>query len=188
MSHQTILILDFGSQYTQLIARRLRELSVYSEIVPFDTDAATLRERGAAGVILSGGPSSLSDEGAPLVDPAIFNSGLPVLGICYGMQAMTDALGGGVVAAPEREYGDATVTLRERDGLFDGVPGTLRVWASHGDRVSEAPAGFTVTATSPNARKGCISRQVEGIGSDIAARTDCAYEAIPPTRHHRLGR
>ncbi len=151
MSHQTILVLDFGSQYTQLIARRLRELSVYSEVVPFDTDAATLRERGAAGVILSGGPSSLSDEGAPLVDPAIFNSGLPVLGICYGMQAMTDALGGGVVAAPEREYGDATVTLRERDGLFDGVPGTLRVWASHGDRVSEAPAGFTVTATSPNA-------------------------------------
>ena len=151
MNHQTILVLDFGSQYTQLIARRLRELSVYSEIVPFDTAAAAILERNAAGVILSGGPSSLSDEGAPLVDRAIFDAGVPVLGICYGMQAMTDALGGGVVPATEREYGDATVTLGERDGLFDGVPGTLRVWASHGDRISKAPPGFVVTASSPNA-------------------------------------
>ena len=151
MSHQTILVLDFGSQYTQLIARRLRELSVYTEIVPFDTDAASIRGRGAAGVILSGGPSSLSDAGAPRVDPAIFDSGIPILGICYGMQAMTGVLGGGVIPATEREYGHATVTLQERDGLFDGVPETLRVWASHGDRVSEAPPGFTVTATSPNA-------------------------------------
>ena len=151
MNHQTILVLDFGSQYTQLIARRLRELSVYSEIVPFDTDAAAILEREPAGVILSGGPSSLSDEGAPLVDRAIFEAGVPVLGICYGMQAMTDALGGGVVPATEREYGDATVTLCERDGLFDGVPGTLRVWASHGDRISKAPPGFVVTASSSNA-------------------------------------
>ncbi|MXY24644.1 MAG: glutamine-hydrolyzing GMP synthase [Acidobacteria bacterium] len=151
MNHQTILVLDFGSQYTQLIARRLRELSVYSEIVPFDTGAAAIVERRAAGVILSGGPSSLSDEGAPLVDRAIFEAGVPVLGICYGMQTMTDALGGGVVPATEREYGDATVTLCERDGLFDGVPETLRVWASHGDRISKAPPGFIVTASSPNA-------------------------------------
>lgn len=151
MNHQTILVLDFGSQYTQLIARRLRELSIYSEIVPFDTNAAAIIERKAAGVILSGGPSSLSDEGAPLVDRAIFEAGVPVLGICYGMQAMTDALGGGVVPATEREYGDATVTLCERNGLFDGVPETLRVWASHGDRISKAPPGFVVTASSPNA-------------------------------------
>ena len=151
MSHQAILVLDFGSQYTQLIARRLRELSVYSEIIPFDTDAAAIRSRGANGVILSGGPSSLSDRGAPRVDPAIFDSGVPILGICYGMQTIAGVLGGGVVPAAEREYGHATVTLRERDGLFDGVPETIRVWASHGDRVSSAPPGFAVTATSPNA-------------------------------------
>ena len=151
MSHQAILVLDFGSQYTQLIARRLRELSVYSEIVPFDTDAAAIRSRGANGVILSGGPSSLSDSGAPRVDPAIFDSGIPILGICYGMQTIAGVLGGGVVPAAEREYGHATVTLQEPDGLFDGVPESIRVWASHGDRVSSAPPGFTVTATSPNA-------------------------------------
>ena len=151
VTHQTILVLDFGSQYTQLIARRLRELSIYSEIVPFATSADDVRARGAAGVILSGGPASLSDAGAPRCDPAIFSCGVPVLGICYGMQAMTAALGGGVGAAPEREYGRAPVRVRERGGLFDGVPDQIRAWASHGDVVRAAPPGFSVTATSPNA-------------------------------------
>ena len=151
VAHQIVLVLDFGSQYTQLIARRLRELSVYAEIVPFATTADEIRARRAAGVILSGGPSSLSDAGAPTCDPAIFSLGVPVLGICYGMQAMTEALGGRVGRAPEREYGHAAVTVQERSVLFDGVPHGIRVWASHGDVVGAAPPGFSVVATSANA-------------------------------------
>ena len=151
VTHQTLLVLDFGSQYTQLIARRLREQAIYSEIVPFSTSADEIRAGGAAGVILSGGPASLSDAGAPRCDPEIFSCGVPVLGICYGMQAMTAALGGGVGHAPEREYGHASVTVQERGGLFDGVPQEIRVWASHGDVVSAAPPGFSVVATSANA-------------------------------------
>ena len=163
MTHQTILVLDFGSQYTQLIARRLRELSVYAEIVPFETSAGRLRSSGAAGVILSGGPGSLSDAGAPRCDPAIFTCGVPVLGICYGMQAMTVALGGGVSRAPEREFGHATVTVREHGGLFAGVPGELRVWASHGDFVSAAPPGFSVAATSANAPVAAMAHVERGL-------------------------
>ena len=151
MAHQTILVLDFGSQYTQLIARRLRELSVYSEILPFDTPAETIRARGAAGLILSGGPASVSDPAAPHCDPALFDSGVPVLGICYGMQEMTAALGGRVTRAPEREYGHATVTVQGNGALLASVPRELRVWASHGDFVASVPPGFTVKATSANA-------------------------------------
>ncbi|HEX2311121.1 MAG TPA: gamma-glutamyl-gamma-aminobutyrate hydrolase family protein, partial [Vicinamibacterales bacterium] len=109
MAHQTIIVLDFGSQYTQLIARRLRELSVYCEILPFDTPAAVIAARAPVGVILSGGPKSVSDAGAPRCDPAIFALETPVLGICYGMQLMTAALGGEVAPAPQREYGHALV-------------------------------------------------------------------------------
>ena len=151
VTHQAILVLDFGSQYTQLIARRLRESCVYSEIVPFTTSAEDIRARRAAGVILSGGPASLSDPGAPRCDPAIFSCGVPVLGICYGMQAMTAALGGRVGHAPEREYGHAAVAIGERGGLLEGLPDSIRVWASHGDVVGEAPRGFDVLATSANA-------------------------------------
>ena len=151
MTHQAILVLDFGSQYTQLIARRLRELSIYSVIVPFTISAEDIRRRGAAGVILSGGPASLSSAEAPRCDPAVFDCGVPVLGICYGMQAMTAALGGSVGHAPEREFGHAAVTVRQRGGMFAGVPDEIRVWASHGDVVGEAPPGFFVTATSANA-------------------------------------
>ena len=151
MAHQTILVLDFGSQYTQLIARRLRELSVYSEIVPFNTPAGELRSRNASGLILSGGPASVADPGAPHCDPAVFDIGVPVLGICYGMQEMTAALGGRVERAPEREYGHATVTIAGNGSLLSTIPKQLRVWASHGDFVAEAPPGFTVKATSANA-------------------------------------
>ena len=151
VTHQAILVLDFGSQYTQLIARRLRELSIYSEIVPFTISPEDIRDRGAAGVILSGGPASLSTTDAPRCDPAIFNCGVPVLGICYGMQAMTAALGGSVGHAPEREFGHAAVTVRESGGIFAGVPDEIRVWASHGDVVGEVPPGFSIVATSANA-------------------------------------
>ena len=152
MSHQTILVLDFGSQYTQLIARRLRELSVYSEIVPFSASLEALRAKNPAGIILSGGPKSVSEAGAPKCAPGVFELGMPVLGICYGMQLMTDMLGGEVRRSGQREFGHAHVRV-SRNGappprLFSSVPDELRVWASHGDDVAAVPAGFSVAATS----------------------------------------
>ena len=163
MSHQTILVLDFGSQYTQLIARRLRELSIYSEIVPFNTPLDTLRAKRPVGLILSGGPSSVSDEGAPKCDAAIFNLDIPVLGICYGMQLMTEMLGGEVRRSGHREFGHAIVRPVDADAraggvtvattprLFAELPGELRVWASHGDDVAAVPPGFQIAATSATA-------------------------------------
>ena len=152
MAHQTIIVLDFGSQYTQLIARRLRELSVYSEIWPPTTSAETIRARKPAGVILSGGPKSVSDTGAPACDQALFDIGTPVLGICYGMQLMAHSLGGRVAPAPQREFGHATVTITGSEApLFANVPSAIKVWASHGDFVTAAPDGFAVVATSANA-------------------------------------
>ena len=151
MNHQTIVVLDFGSQFTQLIARRLRELSVYSEILPFDTPLAEIERRHPVGIVLSGGPKSVSEPGAPHCEPGVYAAGVPVLGICYGMQLMTHALGGEVAPAPHREFGLATIEVRPDAPLFATVPSTLRVWASHGDFVKSAPPGFQVTATSANA-------------------------------------
>jgi GMP synthase (glutamine-hydrolysing) len=151
VSHQTIIVLDFGSQYTQLIARRLRELSVYSEIWPPDTPAERIRARTPVGIILSGGPKSVSEAGAPKCDAAVFDVGTPVLGICYGMQLMAHTLGGKVAPAAQREFGHATVNVSPESALFAGVPSQLRVWASHGDFVAAPPEGFSVLATSANA-------------------------------------
>jgi GMP synthase (glutamine-hydrolysing) len=157
VAHQLIIVLDFGSQYTQLIARRLRELSVYSEIWPPDTPAEKIRARNPAGIILSGGPKSVSDPGAPRCDPALFALGQPVLGICYGMQLMAHSLGGRVAPAPQREFGHATVSIAgvtdasPSGVLFADLPQEIRVWASHGDFVAAAPSGFSVLATSANA-------------------------------------
>jgi GMP synthase (glutamine-hydrolysing) len=153
VSHQTILVLDFGSQFTQLIARRLRELSVYSEIVPFNTPLEALQAKKPVGLILSGGPKSVSEADAPKCDPRVLDLGLPTLGICYGMQLMTDLLGGRVAPSPHREFGFAAVTVRDgaTPRLFRELPGDLRVWASHGDFVAAAPPGFEVVATSANA-------------------------------------
>jgi GMP synthase (glutamine-hydrolysing) len=151
VTHQTIVVLDFGSQFTQLIARRLRELSVYCEILPFDTPVAEIQQRDPVGVILSGGPKSVSEPGAPHCDFRIFDAGVPVLGICYGMQLMTHALGGEVAPAPHREFGLATIDVLGGEPVLSGMPPQLRVWASHGDFVKSAPAGFRVTATSTNA-------------------------------------
>jgi GMP synthase (glutamine-hydrolysing) len=158
VSHQTIIVLDFGSQYTQLIARRLRELSVYSEIWPPDTPAEKIRARAPVGIILSGGPKSVSDAGAPRCDPALFEMGRPVLGICYGMQLMAHTLGGRVAPAPQREFGHATISVTTPTGIFDGVPSEIRVWASHGDFVAAAPAGFAVVATSANAPVAAMAK------------------------------
>ena len=160
VNHQTILVLDFGSQYTQLIARRLRELSVYSEIWPPATSAETIRARRPVGIILSGGPKSVSDQNAPKCDPAVFGIGTPVLGICYGMQLMAHSLGGRVAPAPHREFGHAIVSLTGQGAavaLFVDVPPEIRVWASHGDFVAAAPDGFSVVATSANAPIAAMS-------------------------------
>jgi GMP synthase (glutamine-hydrolysing) len=158
VAHQTILVIDFGSQYTQLIARRLRELSVYSEILPPTTPAADLAARTPVGIILSGGPRSVCDPGAPKVDQKLFDLGVPTLGICYGMQLMTDALGGRVEPATSREYGHAVVSTRPEGVLFKNVRESLKVWASHGDFVAAAPPGFSVVATSANAPISAIQR------------------------------
>src|SRR4029078_4249461 len=151
VTHQTIVVLDFGSQFTQLIARRLRELSVYSEILPFNTPIAEIRARAPIGIVLSGGPRSVSEASAPRCDPGVFRADVPVLGICYGMQLMTDVLGGKVEPAPNREFGHATITIAPRAPMLASLGSELRVWASHGDFVKTAPPGFTVTATSVNA-------------------------------------
>jgi GMP synthase (glutamine-hydrolysing) len=148
MTHDTILILDFGSQYTQLIARRLRELSVYCEILPFSASPDALAREEVRGVILSGGPESVYAEGAPRCDEAVFELPVPTLGVCYGMQLMAKALGGDVRPAEHREYGHAVVARKNGSLLFKDVNETLRVWASHGDRIERLPAGFHSTASS----------------------------------------
>ena len=149
---QRIVILDYGSQYTQLIARRIREQEVYSEIVRWDTSAASLAEDRPAGIILSGGPNSVFEAGAPVCDPALFEMGVPVLGICYGMQLMSKILGGRVAPGAEREYGKMPIEVAPGNPLFAGLPRTITVWMSHGDRVEAIPASFArggVSATCP---------------------------------------
>jgi GMP synthase (glutamine-hydrolysing) len=147
-----ILILDFGSQYTQLIARRVRELSVYCEILPCNAPAAEMRARAPHGVILSGGPASVYAEGAPPLPDAALELGVPVLGICYGMQLLAHRLGGRVERSDRREYGPARLRVERAGGLFDGfAPGTeLDVWMSHGDRIEALPPGFETTGSSDN--------------------------------------
>jgi GMP synthase (glutamine-hydrolysing) len=149
---ERVLVLDFGSQYAQLIARRVREQHVYCEIVRHDITAARIRELAPKGIILSGGPSSVYETGAPRCDPALFRLGIPVLGICYGMQLACDALGGKVGQAQAREYGRAHCEVLESDMLFAGVPARTEVWMSHGDQVDGVSADFfplARTATCP---------------------------------------
>ena len=148
-----ILILDFGAQYTQLIARRIREIGVYCEIWAWDHDPAEIAKFGAKGIILSGGPESTTLPGAPAAPQQVFDSGLPILGICYGMQTLAAQLGGATEAADQREFGHAEVDVVAPDALFAGLSdhagaARLDVWMSHGDHVSQVPPGFTVTATT----------------------------------------
>ena len=148
-SHRPVLVVDFGAQYAQLIARRVREASVYSEIVPFSITAAEVAAKNPLGIVLSGGPSSVYAEGAPLFDPRIFDLGVPVLGICYGFQVMATALGGEVAHTGAREYGSTPVTVTpESNVLLADQPVEQTVWMSHGDSVSKAPEGFTVLAST----------------------------------------
>jgi GMP synthase (glutamine-hydrolysing) len=151
-SRQLVLILDFGSQYTQLIARRVRELNVYSEIHPFNLSLEEIRRKNPIGIVLSGGPSSVYDEGAPTITPEIFDLGVPVLGVCYGAQLVARLLGGRVAAADHREYGRAHVKVTQNAGIFEKFPlgEDLAVWMSHGDRVEALPPGFQLIGETPN--------------------------------------
>ncbi len=147
----TIVILDFGSQYTQLIARRIREFNVFSVVLPCTTPLDTIMALAPKGIVLSGGPSSVYDDSAPKADPAILETGLPILGICYGLQFMTHHLGGRVVPAAAREYGHAEVSVVDETALFTGLPASMNVWMSHGDHAETLAPGFRVTAKTPNA-------------------------------------
>ena len=150
--NQKILILDFGSQYTQLIARRVRENRVYSEIHPCNLEIEKIKGFAPKGIILSGGPSSIYDKKAPMADQGIFELGVPILGICYGMQFMTYTLGGMVEKATHREYGNASITIQDTESLFQGLGKENRrtVWMSHGDRIDQMPKGFKALAGSEN--------------------------------------
>ena len=149
-AHEGVLVLDFGSQYAQLIARRVREARVYSELVPGTVSAEEIRRRGPRGLIFSGGPASVYEPGAPHPDPAIYDLGLPILGICYGMQLLADDLGGAVEPAGRREYGAAQLEIDDPAGIFDGIPSETAVWMSHGDIITGLPEGFRPIAHSLN--------------------------------------
>jgi GMP synthase (glutamine-hydrolysing) len=162
----TVVVLDFGSQYAQLIARRVRELNVYSELLPFDTPWSEIERRRPRAVILSGGPASVYEEGAPRPDPALWTGGIPVLGICYGLHLMARELGGEVIPAAKREYGPATIAFADDDGLFAGLGHEQPVWMSHGDSIVSPPAGFRATAqtdSTPYAAMADPDRRLYGI-------------------------
>jgi len=147
---ESVLVLDFGSQYTQLIARRIRELGVYSEIKPFNFPLEQIKEARPKAIVLSGGPASVWDDGSPSLSPRIFDLGIPILGICYGMQLIAHLLGGKVERSERREFGPAEIEVTDGSGIFSDIPRKTKVWMSHGDRVLELPRGFASIAISGN--------------------------------------
>jgi GMP synthase (glutamine-hydrolysing) len=175
---QTIVILDFGSQYTQLIARRIRELNVFSAVLPCTVPLSEIKALKPLGVILSGGPSSVYDADAPEADAAVLEMGVPVLGICYGLHFIVHHLGGKVKSAPLREYGHAEVTLEDGNTpLFSGLPATIQVWMSHGDEAETLPGGFHRTAVTSNALAGIANEE----------RRIWAVQFHPEVHHTPLG-
>lgn len=155
--NQKIAVLDFGSQYTQVIARRIRECSVYSEIMPFNTRASDLKKRGVCGVILSGGPASVLAKGSPRPDPKIFELGVPVLGICYGLQLMGKMLGGEIVSSRRREYGLGKLSFNGGGKLLAGIKSPIQVWNSHGDKIERLPKGFKAVGTTENSAYALVA-------------------------------
>ena len=158
-----ILIIDFGSQYNQLIARRVREAHVYCQIEPPSISVAQIRRLSPEGIILSGGPASIYEKGSPKADRGIFQLGIPVLGICYGMQYMVDALGGEVSKAAKREYGFARLRIKQAASIFEGIERETRCWMSHGDHIQRIPRGFRITASTPNSRVAAIENAKKGV-------------------------
>ena len=177
METQSIVVLDFGAQYSQLIARRIREQNVFSVVLPCTASIKEIESYSPIGMVLSGGPSSVYDKDAPKADRRVFELGVPVLGICYGLQLMVHVLGGKVRAADKREYGHANVEMKNDSRLFEAVPRTLNVWMSHGDEAVELPSGFKVTASSPNAIAA-----IENAGQQM-----WAVQFHPEVRHTQHG-
>ena len=178
MLTQTIVILDFGSQYTQLIARRIREQNVFSVVLPCTAPLSEIQALRPLGIVLSGGPSSVYDADAPAADPKLLELGVPVLGICYGLQFIVHHLGGKVRSADKREYGHAEVAIEDGSTpLFAGLPPTLAVWMSHGDEALELPAGFHRTAVTDNALAGIANEE----------RRIWAVQFHPEVHHTPLG-
>jgi len=178
-NREVVIILDFGSQYTQLIARRVRECKVYCEVLPYNTGVSVLRQKAPIAIILSGGPASLTAKASPACSSEIFKLGIPVLGICYGMQLEGRLLGGSVAKAGKREYGFAEFTQKRGNLLFKGLPGKFSVWMSHGDKVIKMPSGFGTIGSTHN--------------SNIAAMTDCkrriyGVQFHPEVAHTPLGK
>jgi len=166
MTRHTIVILDFGSQYTQLIARRVRENKVFSKILPYNTPIKEIAAMLPKGLILSGGPASVTDKKSPCPDKGIFKLGIPILGICYGMQVISEMLGGKVRRASEREFGKTELFIDDNGDLFGHLPGNLTCWASHGDHIKKLPAGFSISAHTMNAPVAAISnrkRKIYGV-------------------------
>lgn len=161
--NEIIVVLDFGGQYNQLIARRIRDLGVYSELMPFNTPVDKIRELHPKGIVFSGGPASVYDEGAPHVDPAVYDLGVPILGICYGMQLMAHQLNGKVERATKREYGKSEIEFQEQAKLVQGLDRKQVVWMSHGDHVVELPEQFVIDASTdhaPVAAMSCLDKQL----------------------------
>ena len=164
--NETIAVLDFGSQYSQLIARRIRECNVYSRIAPYNISAEELKKENLDGIILSGGPASVYSKDAPVCDPAIYELGIPILGICYGLQITMKTMGQDVARSEAREYGKAELQLTEKCKLFDGLDERLTVWMSHGDKVLSIPEGFTAVAKTNNTAYAAVQnleKQIYGI-------------------------
>jgi GMP synthase (glutamine-hydrolysing) len=155
--HEMVLILDFGSQYTQLIARRVREAKVYCEIVPYNIDLSAYSARNVRGYILSGGPASVKDARAPMLEASFFETDKPVLGICYGMQVLADVFGGELIQSERREYGRAHFAVLDEEGLFSGVPHRSQVWMSHGDSIVKLPVGFKVIGSTDSLEVAAIA-------------------------------
>ena len=163
MQHETVIVLDFGGQYNQLIARRVRENNVYCEIYSYKTDLSVIRAKNPKGIIFTGGPNSVYLEDSPSCDPEIFTWGVPILGICYGSQLMTHLLGGKVTRAPEREYGKTEVFVDTSSKLFQDVHPSTICWMSHNDYIEQAAPGFKITAHTANCPVAAMENAEKGL-------------------------
>jgi len=162
-SIDTVLVLDFGSQYTQLIARRIRESNVYSEILPWDIDENKIKKINPVGIILSGGPESVTDSFTPRIPQIAFDLNVPLLGICYGMQTLAEQMGGQVISSSHKEFGHAELTLKNESNLFEGLSNNENVWMSHGDQVQDLPDNFKLIASTKNAPIAAMQHKVKPI-------------------------